>query len=171
MFRKIANLLRSYIRFKIIQPWIITKGMSRIHHSVNLHSPNRHLIIGDKVQLGPNCMVSCDIEFGSNVLCAGCVSFVGKNEHVINIVGSTVWDNPKGNDKITKVGNDVWIGHGAIIMGGVNIGDGAIIAAGAVITKDVESCSIVGGNPSRVIKNRFFSNEEKMAHLKYLASL
>ena len=53
------------------------------------------------------------------------------------------------------IGNDVWIGSNVVIMGGINVGDGAIIAAGAVVTKDVEPYSIVGGNPARHIKYRF----------------
>ncbi|MGB0498557.1 MAG: CatB-related O-acetyltransferase, partial [Rubricella sp.] len=51
--------------------------------------------------------------------------------------------------------NDVWIGARAIIMSGVTIADGAIVAAGAVVTKDVEPYAIVGGNPARVIRYRF----------------
>lgn len=54
----------------------------------------------------------------------------------------------------TIIGNDVWIGHGAIVMPGVTIATGAIIAAGSVVTKDVEPYSIVGGNPARHIKFR-----------------
>src|SRR5690606_29947135 len=54
-----------------------------------------------------------------------------------------------------KIGNDVWIGEDAIIMGGVKIGDGAIIAARAVVTKDVPPYSIYGGVPAKLIKYRF----------------
>ena len=53
------------------------------------------------------------------------------------------------------IGNDVWIGMNATIMRGVKIGDGAIVAAGAVVTKDVAPYSIVGGNPAKHIKYRF----------------
>lgn len=53
------------------------------------------------------------------------------------------------------IGNDVWIGFNSIILGGVTIGNGAIIAAGSVVTKDVPPYSIVGGSPARVIKYRF----------------
>jgi phosphonate metabolism protein (transferase hexapeptide repeat family) len=53
------------------------------------------------------------------------------------------------------LGNDVWIGHGAIILPGRRIGDGAVVAAGAIVTKDVPAYAIVGGNPARVIKARF----------------
>lgn len=53
------------------------------------------------------------------------------------------------------IGNDVWIGYGATILSGVKIGDGAVIAARAVVTKNVDPYSIVGGNPARFIKKRF----------------
>ena len=55
----------------------------------------------------------------------------------------------------TKIGNDVWIGHAAILIAGVTIGDGAIVAAGAVVTKDVPPYASVGGVPAKVIKYRF----------------
>jgi hypothetical protein len=54
-----------------------------------------------------------------------------------------------------RIGNDVWIGMRAIIMNGLTIGDGAIVAAGAVVTKDVPPYSIVAGVPARVVKKRF----------------
>jgi len=55
----------------------------------------------------------------------------------------------------TVVGNDVWFGHRSTVMPGVRIGDGAIIAAGAVVTADVPPYTIVGGNPARPIRRRF----------------
>jgi acetyltransferase-like isoleucine patch superfamily enzyme len=55
----------------------------------------------------------------------------------------------------TEIGNDVWIGNNAIIKYGVKVGDGAIIGAGAVVTKDVEPYSIIGGVPAKIIKYRF----------------
>ncbi len=58
----------------------------------------------------------------------------------------------KGN---INIGNDVWIGHNATIMAGVSIGDGAIIATNATVTKDVAAYTIVGGNPAKVITQRF----------------
>ena len=61
------------------------------------------------------------------------------------------WDN-KGD---IIIGNDVWIGYNAIIMAGVKIGDGAIVATGAVVVKDVAPYTIVGGVPARMIRRRF----------------
>lgn len=63
----------------------------------------------------------------------------------------------------TKVGNDVWMGVGCIVLDGLTIGDGAVIAAGAVVTKDVPPYAIVGGVPARIIRYRF--NEETIQAL------
>lgn len=59
----------------------------------------------------------------------------------------------------TIVGNDVWIGYESVIMPGIKIGNGAIIGAKSVVTKDVEPYSIVGGNPAKLIRKRF-SNDQ-----------
>lgn len=67
----------------------------------------------------------------------------------------------------TVVGNDVWFGYHAMVMPGVRIGNGAIIASGSVVVNDVPEYSIVGGNPARVIRHRF--PEEEIARLVALA--
>ncbi|PDY18523.1 acetyltransferase, partial [Bacillus cereus] len=54
--------------------------------------------------------------------------------------------------KPVKIGNNVWVGGGAIINPGISIGDNAVIASGAVVTKDVPSNVVVGGNPAKVMK-------------------
>lgn len=64
---------------------------------------------------------------------------------------TSAWDN-KGD---IVIGNDVWIGYEAVVMAGVHIGDGAIVAARAVVTKDVEPYTIVGGVPAKAIRPRF----------------
>jgi phosphonate metabolism protein (transferase hexapeptide repeat family) len=56
------------------------------------------------------------------------------------------------------MGHDIWIGHGAIVLPGRSVGTGAVIAAGAVVTKDVPSYTIVGGNPAKIIRRRFPEN-------------
>ena len=61
----------------------------------------------------------------------------------------------KRKAKTTFIGNDVWIGHGAVIQSGLTVGDGAVIASNAVVTKDVPPYAIVGGVPAKVIKYRF----------------
>ena len=64
--------------------------------------------------------------------------------------------------KNVQIGEFVWFGNRVIITGNVNIGDGAIIAAGAVVTKDVPACAIVGGNPARIIKYRDIEHFNKL---------
>ncbi|WP_423209083.1 CatB-related O-acetyltransferase [Paracoccus yeei] len=68
-----------------------------------------------------------------------------------------------GSDPMTRIGNDVWIGYGAYIRAGVTIGDGAIIAARAVVTKDVPAYSIVAGVPAKVVKMRFTNDVIELA--------
>ena len=64
--------------------------------------------------------------------------------------------------------DDVWVGLGSILLSGVKIGEGSIIAAGSVVTKDVESYSIYAGNPARKIKNRFDTIIELQEHSKII---
>ena len=75
---------------------------------------------------------------------------------------TSAWDN-KGD---IVIGNDVWIGYEAVIMAGVHIGDGAIIASRAVVTKDVPPYTIVGGTPAKKIRMRF--DEDTIAQLQEL---
>jgi phosphonate metabolism protein (transferase hexapeptide repeat family) len=65
------------------------------------------------------------------------------------------------------IGNDVWIGHAVIVMPGVKVGDGAVLAAGAVVTRDVAPYTIVGGVPARPIRERF--NRKIAAQLSEIA--
>jgi len=64
--------------------------------------------------------------------------------------------------KKTIIENNVWLGHRVIILPGISIGEGAIIQAGAVVTKDVPYCAIVGGNPAQVFKYRDKEHYEKL---------
>lgn len=66
----------------------------------------------------------------------------------------------------TRIGNDVWIGMDALILPGITIGDGAVIGAGAVLTKDVPPYAIVGGNPAKIIRYRF--DEKTIDELKII---
>jgi virginiamycin A acetyltransferase len=66
------------------------------------------------------------------------------------------------------IGNDVWVGYESVIMPGVNIGDGAIIASNSVVTKNFPSYSVIGGNPAKLIKMRFSDEEiKKLLDIKW----
>lgn len=112
--------------------------------------------IGDNVSLNYNVYIDASdngkISIGNDVLIASNVVIRSSNHIFIN---KTIPINQQGHEPgIINIGNDVWIGSNAVILPNVNIGDGVIIAAGAVVTKDIEQYSIVGGVPARKIKSR-----------------
>lgn len=81
-----------------------------------------------------------------------------------NYMGVNFAENTSPDERRVSIGNDVWIGDDSIILGGVKVGNGAVIAAGAVVTKDVPPYAIVGGVPAKVIKYRF--DEETVRELE-----
>lgn len=125
--------------------------------------------IGDKLIIGKFCMFASGATFIMN---GGNHLTEATSAYPFAIFGG-VWEHAmegksyptKGN---TVIGNDVWIGHDATIMPSVTIGDGAIIATKAVVTKDVEPYTIVGGNPAKLIKKRFSEDIiSKLLELKW----
>ncbi|SDY85830.1 CatB-related O-acetyltransferase [Nitrosomonas sp. Nm33] len=68
-------------------------------------------------------------------------------------------DTPPVTARLTIIGNDVWIGHGAFILPGVTIGNGAVVAAMSVVTKDVPEYAVVAGSPAKVVRYRFPENQ------------
>lgn len=138
------NLLFRGIYFASL-PWIV-RG-----HKLQL--------LGDNIFVGARCHVGVNVVIKSHVLIAANVSFVG-NDHIYNKCGMSMFDcGKKTVEQIIFVDNDVWIGHGVILVGGVKLGEGSIIAAGSVVIKNVDPYTIVGGNPARFIKNRFNPDE------------
>ena len=172
LIRRFANFLRTLYMLKWRYPYVKApiglNDIVRIPSTTDIWSPHRDVSLGSHVQFGPHCVIQCDIAFGHHVLMASSVAFVGRDDHVTDIPGQYVWNSGRSDKYKTHVGNDVWIGHGAVIISGVTIGDGAIVAAGAVVTKDVPPCTIVGGNPARVIKDRFPTEQEKELHLQII---
>ncbi len=120
--------------------------------------------IGDRLIIGKFCMIASDVTFimnGANHLTKSISSYP------FAIFGKDWSAAMEGKSYPTKgdtvIGNDVWLGYHAVIMPGVTIGDGAIVAAESVVTKDVEPYTIVGGNPAKEIKKRF--SEAEIQHL------
>jgi acetyltransferase-like isoleucine patch superfamily enzyme len=133
-------------------------------------SPNRHVVIGSDVGIGPHCTIQCDLEIGNKVLVASYVAFVGSDDHEFETPGQTIWDGGRAGNKMTVIEDDVWIGWGAIILSGARIGRGSIIAAGAVIVGDVPPYSIMVPPKARVLRSRF-SPDDAARHDQALAKL
>jgi virginiamycin A acetyltransferase len=111
---------------------------------------------GDRLKIGKFCMIASDVSFimnGANHLTEGISSYpfaVFGGDWANAMEGKTY---PNRGDIV--VGNDVWLGYKSVVMSGVTIGDGAIIGAYSVVTKDVPPYAIVGGNPAKIIRKRF----------------
>lgn len=108
--------------------------------------------IGERVfirhaKVGSYCSIAANVVIGPNE----------HNYHHISTRSLVLNSDVKKHytDKSVSIGNDVWIGINAVILRGVRVGNGAIIAAGAVVNKDVPDFGIVGGIPARLIKMRF----------------
>jgi acetyltransferase-like isoleucine patch superfamily enzyme len=137
------------------------------------------LSIGVNCYIGRQSQIECDAEIGDCVIMANRVAFVGRYDHNYQQVGTPTrlakeirdedYDWKGLNLKVT-VRDDVWIGYGAVILSGVTIGEGSIIASGSVITKDVPPYVVVGGNPARVIVDRFSDEWELQMHRLSLAA-
>jgi len=135
------------------------------------------LVIGENFYIGRDSQIEANCVIGDHVIFGNKVAIVGRYDHCYQEVGvpvrlaSQIRDTDyewKGIAETTVIGDDVWVGYGAIIMSGVKINDGAIIAAGAVVTKDVEAYSIYGGCPAKKIKDRFESDSDRVRHIGLL---
>lgn len=164
--RYIFNIIRSWFIFNFIYPWVKYKGFVRVMPNVEFVKNN--ITIGHKVQFGKGSLIAFDVDFGNNILIAANVSFVGRKDHDYTVPGVMMWDSPRGKASKTIVEDDVWIGHGCIIIGGVTIGKGSIIAAGSVVTKNIPPCEIWGGIPAKKIRNRFCSDLDTENHIKQI---
>lgn len=164
--RYVMNIMRTWYLFHIKYPWVKYEGFIRVMPHTKF--AKRKIQLGNNIQFGKYCSVASDLIVGNDVLFAGKVSFLGGNDHIFNTPGKTIWDSPRGIERGIKIGNDVWVGNGCILLGGITIGDGSIIAAGAVVTKSIPPCEIWGGIPAKKIKNRFPNEEDKALHLTYL---
>ena len=140
-------------------------GAENFERNVLYHYP----FIGDRLIIGKFCAIATGVRFIMN---GANHKMSGISTYPFQIFGNG-WETvmPQTGDLPFKgdtvIGNDVWIGYQSLIMPGVRIGNGAIIAAGSVVTGDVPSYAIVGGNPAQIIRTRF--SQEEVAQLEELA--
>lgn len=127
--------------------------------------------LGDKLIIGNFCAIASDVKFIMN---GGNHETTPLSTFPFAIFGAG-WEavaagldaaEKYGTKGDTVIGHDVWLGYGATLMPGIRVGNGAIVAAQSVVTKDVPDYAIVGGNPARVIRHRY--DEATIARLNAL---
>ena len=140
-------------------------SLTTIDGILQIYMPTARLTVGARTYIGPNTRVSChrSLRIGSDVLIAHNVNVFDSNSHPVDVVErladqeclrAGLGSNTLGtvDTSPTAVKDKAWIGCNVCIMKGVTVGEGAIEAAGSVVTKDVPDYCMVAGNPAKVIK-------------------
>lgn len=132
-----------------------TTGNFRIHSRSSIRNAH-NIYLGDNVRITMDCCIwageNTRIIMGDNVLVGpGAKMFSSNHGIALNGIPITMQNRV---EKDIIIGNDVWIGANSVLISGVKINDGAVIAAGSVVTKEVPNNSIVAGVPAKVIKLR-----------------
>ncbi|WP_010300176.1 CatB-related O-acetyltransferase [Candidatus Odyssella thessalonicensis] len=148
-----------FLKNIVTNPQIIVGDYTYYDDPEDVHNFHKNVLylfdfIQDKLIIGKFCQIAAGVRFVMN---GASHAMEGVSTYPFKIFGGAWVNAPldaphKGN---TIIGNDVWIGNSATFMPGVKIGDGAIIGTNALVTKDVEPYTIVGGNPARPIRPRF----------------
>ena len=135
---------------------------SIIQSNIIFERENARLKIGDRVFIGASDLICAqNIEIGDDVLISWGCTIVDHNSHSIHwgerkndVVhwsqGKKEWEHVK--KAAVKVCDKVWLGFNVIVLKGVTIGEGAVVAAGSVVTKDIPPYTIVAGNPAKVVR-------------------
>lgn len=141
---------------KIILGNRVTIGKYAIIRPGNLYGgePGEGLVVGDHSNIGPYCYIGCSghISIGNNVMISPRVSIYAEN-HIFDQIDTTIKSQGVKKEKVV-IEDDCWIASNSILLAGVTIGKGSVVAAGSVVTQDVPPYSVVAGVPARVIKNR-----------------
>ncbi len=149
-----------YLKNIVKNPQIIIGDYTYYHDFDNPANFERNVLYhfdfeGDKLIIGKFCAIACGVKFIMN---GGNHRTDWFTNYPFPIFGNG-WEEamPENwpNKGDTIIGNDVWLGYEALIMPGIKIGHGAIVATKGVVTRDVEPYTIVGGNPAQVIRKRF----------------
>lgn len=161
--------LRPILRWLRMQVARLRYRAPSVHHTSYLAGASHihpSLRMGPYGYVGPHSIIPKGVRMGKYVMIGPAFMVVG-NDHVFDKPGCAVIFSGRPPFRTSEIGDDVWIGARVVLLQGVNIGRGAIVAAGAVVTKDVAAYSIVGGIPAREIRKRF-SGSEIAVHDSYL---
>lgn len=162
---KILNGLRWLKRKYYIKRYGLKNVHPKFLATSGLDYVAKDIVAGAYSYIGPRSIIYPKVTIGNYTMIANDVFIIGADHNFRNSGTPTIF---AGREELrnTIIGNDVWIGARSIIMVGTKIGNGAIIAAGSVVTKDIEPYAIYGGVPAKKIRNRFntseIENHEKM---------
>ncbi|MDU5109610.1 MAG: acyltransferase [Clostridium sp.] len=157
----------------IYNQWITRKTLRKINSNISIEgdleigSINR-LQIGDYVHLGANCKMNCygGVVIGNNVVLGPNVT-IWSVDHNYKNANMIPFDEIQLCKKVV-IEDNVWIGANSTIIPGITIGEGAIIAMGSVVTRDVNPLEVVGGNPAKTINKRNEKDYNEMKNNKLL---
>lgn len=147
--RNAIRRFRSYVGSKCLASY---NGVINIEHMADFGTGN-DISIGNNSGIGVRCRIRGPLTIGDNVM-MGPEVIILSGGHGYQRVDIPMIAQPTPPRRKTLIGNDIWIGTRAIIMPGIKIGDGVIIGAGSVVTKDVPDYAIIGGCPAKVIRFR-----------------
>ncbi|MDO8108509.1 DapH/DapD/GlmU-related protein [Isoptericola sp. b441] len=145
---------------------IARKGLRHVPSTAYVHSSARvarDLVAGHFAFVGHHCDLAPRVIIGKYSMLAPRVAVVG-DDHVIDKAGVPIQFSGRPPQHATRIGDDVWIGYGATIIRGVTIGEGAVVAARAVVTKDVPPYEVWAGVPARRLRDRFTTDAARDAH-------
>lgn len=132
-----------------------------------------HVRMGNQVYVGKDVHIEANCQIGDFCLIANRVAIVGRHDHDFSAVGFPVRFSPwvgsmrfpsKYANEEAVIEDDVWLGFGSIILTGVTVGRGSVVAAGSVVTRDIPPYSIAAGVPAKVIGKRFDNRETTDRH-------
>lgn len=105
--------------------------------------------LGDRSGIGDESYFIGEVHIGDDVMMGARCAFIASNHNYKDV--AIPMNLQGGTDKPIHIGNNVWLGYGVIVLAGVTISDGAVIAAGSIVTKDIPQNTIVGGAPAKII--------------------
>lgn len=152
--------------WKSMRSWTAKRFVKYIGKGVNLQrktSIGYGLSIGDYSSVGMKSVLGETVTIGKYVMMGPEVLIYTRN-HSFDDISVPMQKQGYQEERPVEIGDDVWIGARAIILPGVKIGHGAIIGAGAIVTKDVPDYAIVGGNPAKVLKYRTQNEKQMVGH-------
>lgn len=159
-----------YIYRKLKMKWYRFKfNLKHVHETffmAGFSFVSKDLIAAEYVFLGKGCLIPPNVTIGRYTMFAPKVSILG-GDHNFNDPSTPIIFSGRPIMPKTQIGEDVWVGSNVLIMAGITIGNGAIVAAGSVVTRDIPPYSIYGGNVAKLIKMRF-SEEQILEHQKML---